>query len=207
MSKGKWLLSLVLFAVLGCTTPQNDSTSENNSNKGDFNYASLQLKDLDEMRAVVNKQIKKSEQFLKDDDEGQAVTALQSALQYILSRPNRDNMVSQLVPDLRSKLRELDALEPAIDRITDAAIYKIKDKKNTARNRATQYFVLENILSEFKPESQINEELKKIFVKIRDAQIELDSSITNDMKMRAMYKKPESPSDVAKRIIGPSPEK
>lgn len=202
MSKENWFLSLVLFAVLGCASPQNDTSYD--TSKGDFNYASLQLKDLDEMRVVVNKQIKKSEQFLKDEDEGQAITALQSALQYILSRPNRDNMVSQLVPDLRSKLRELDALEPSLNRITDAAIAKIKDKKNHPRNRATQYFVLENILSEFKPETQVNEELKKVFMKIRDAKIELDGAVTNDMKMRAMYKTPESPSDVATRIIGPA---
>lgn len=207
MSKGNLFLGLALLAVLGCGTPKNnavDDAPSETSTTGDFNYAALQLKDLDEMRAVVNKQIKKAEQYLKEEDEDQAIVALQSAMQYILSRPNRDNMVSQLVPDLRSKLRELDALEPSLNRITEAAISKIKNKNLPARARATQYFVLENLLSEFKPETQVNEEMKKIFVKIRDARIKLDGSIVNDMKMRAMYKRPDSPSDIAARIIGPA---
>jgi hypothetical protein len=209
MSKQNWLLGVVLVFGLGCATSNHDTSNEDtsaaSSPKGsDFNYAQLQIKDLNEMQAVVNKQIKKADQFVKDEDDAQAITALQSALQYVLSRPNSDNMVSQLVPPIRSKLRELEAFEQALNNIVDIALFKINDKKLRPGARATNYFVLENFMSEFKPEVQVNENTKKNFMKIRDAKIELDSSVKSDLKMRAMYSSPKSPSDIAAKIIGPA---
>jgi hypothetical protein len=203
MSKGNWLLALVLIICAGCATQKSETASdENNSQKADFNYAQLQIKDLTEMQAVVNKQIKKADDFSKDNDEVSAVAALRSALQYVFSRPNSDNMVSALTPPLRSKLRELDAFEKVLDEIVDAAIYKLNDKHMKAGARATSYFVLENFMSECKPETQVNEKIKGIFAKIRDAKIELDGSVKSDLKMRAMYQSPKSPSDIAAKIIG-----
>ncbi len=203
MSKKNWFLIFVLFSSLGCATHKSNATKDDSTNsKSDFNYAQLQIKDLNEMQAVVNKQIKKADQFVKEEDDAQAVTALQSALQYILSRPNSDNMVSQLMPPLRTKLRELESFEVAVGNVVDIAIHKLNDKSYKSRARATQYFVLENFLSEFKPEIAANEKIKKLFIKIRDAKIELESPVSSELKMRAMYKSPLSPSDIATKIIG-----
>ena len=164
-------------------------------------YSDLQMKNYDDMKESVNALVTEA-QNVADEDMDQAKNKLKDALQLIFTRPNSDNMVSQLVPAVRTPLRNVEAYETTIKTLADSAISTAKNKKSTHRDVATALIILQNIMSELKPDIKTNKTVKAIFVSIRDAKIKLDKKVNNELRMRAMIKISESPSDTAKKIIG-----
>lgn len=173
-----------------------------------FNYSELQIKDLEEMTNSINIRVQKAKfaymkmQAEEKEEEGdrQAVEILREATYLILSRPNDDNMLSKLMPLVRSELSSYNAFEDTLTSITQESIRAVANEKLSAVNRGTHLFVLENILSEFRPEIVNNEDLRKIFEIIRDANIKLPSSVKNERILRSMYKS-KSPSTLAATIL------
>ena len=169
-------------------------------------YSKLQILDLDEMREKIQVLRNDAEVLIEDDEDTEATQKLREAFKTILSRPNGDNMVSQLMPMIRSRLRDLNAFEDTLMGLADEAIYALTQGKEKPTRKSTNLIVLENILSEFKPETESNKEIKKVFEKIRDAKIEVPKEVKNDLRLRGMYKARTSPSKVAEKIIGKPPE-
>lgn len=172
-----------------------------------FKYNELQIKDYDEMLSMVRERIKKSNKILKGSNpdaevtpDQESVESLRQGLLLVLSRPNQDNMLAKLMPEIRKELNGLNAFEDSIDSLAQEALDGLNNTKLPVVVRSTYWFVLENILSEFKPEIRDKEDLKKTFVKIRDAKIEIPKDVKKDLKLRSMFKV-ESPSDRAKRIL------
>jgi hypothetical protein len=172
-----------------------------------FKYSELQIKDYDEMTTMVRAQIKKAQKLIKDTDGDQgevadqeSVETLRGALLLVLSRPNQDNMLAKLMPELRKELTGLSAFEDTLSSIAGEAMDGVKNKKLATVYRSTYHFVLENILSEFRPEVRDREETRKIFERIRDANIEVPKEVTKDLRLRSMFTI-ESPSERAKRIL------
>jgi hypothetical protein len=171
------------------------------SNAGGYVYSDLRMKDYDEMQSEVRSRITSAEQ-VADADMDDAKSKLKDALQLILSRPNTDNMVSQLVPNVRTPLRNVDAFEITLNEIATQAIADAKNEKLPPKNAATAFIILENLLSELKPEAKTNGEIGKIFLSIRDARIKVPDRVKSELKLRAMIKDPGSPSEIAEKIIG-----
>lgn len=166
-----------------------------------FIYSDLQMKNYDEMQASVKKLVTEAEQ-VADEDMDQAKSKLKDALQLILSRPNTDNLVSQLVPAVRTPLRNIDAYESTAQEIAESAILVVKNKKSANSNIATGLIILENIMSELKPDIKSSKTSLAIFTSIRDAKIKVSDKVKTELRMRAMIKLTESPSDIARKIIG-----
>ncbi len=159
------------------------------------------------MLSMVRERIKKSNKILKGSNpdaevtpDQESVESLRQGLLLVLSRPNQDNMLAKLMPEIRKELNGLNAFEDSIDSLAQEALDGLNNTKLPVVVRSTYWFVLENILSEFKPEIRDKEDLKKTFVKIRDAKIEIPKDVKKDLKLRSMFKV-ESPSDRAKRIL------
>jgi len=169
----------------------------------EYIYSDLQMKSYDEMSDQVKKLVLKA-QAVADDDADQAKAKLKEALQLIFSRPNpgSDNMVSKLLPTPRTPLKNLEAYEPTLLEIVSESLNKAKDKKIKVSERATHFIILENVMSELKPDAKTSPKMTEIFVKIRDAKLEVPDDVKNELRMRAMIKAPASPSDLAKKIIG-----
>lgn len=177
-----------------------------NANAASMDYSKLQMKNLDEMQALIKEKMDLAQSQMDEDETKEAGENLREVLKTILSRPNGDNMVSQILPGVRSKLKELGTFEDTLAGLTDEAIYALTSGKEEASKKATNLFVLENILSEFKPESKLNEKIMAIFKKIRDAKIKLPKEVTNDLRIRGMYKPKGTPSELAEKIIGKEPK-
>lgn len=173
-----------------------------------YKYSELQIKDYDEMATLVRGHIKKSTDLLKaeqkKDESAEAspevIEELRAALLLLLSRPNQDNMLSKLMPEVRKELTNLNAFEDNLASITDEAVTGLKNSNLPTVTRSTYLFVLENFLSEFKPEVREKDELRGLFEKIRDAKVDVPKEVTKDLKLRSMLKV-ESPSERAKRVL------
>ncbi len=75
-----------------------------------FRYSELQVKDYDEMQAEVKKRVKVYQKLSNASDADAsnppsgAVEKLREAFQLMLSRPNQDNMLGKLLPEVRKEL-------------------------------------------------------------------------------------------------------
>ena len=176
-----------------------------------FKYNELMIKDYDEMLKLVQGQVKKSRAVgsnTSDDNvnDAEAIEHLREALKLMFSRPNSDNMIAKLMPEVRRDLSGYSAYEDSVSAITAEAIEFLKNDKAATSQQATAIFVLENILSEIRPEAANNDDLRRIIERIRDAKVKISSDVVKDMKLRGMYKT-KNPSDMAKSIMKGLPKK
>jgi hypothetical protein len=127
----------------------------------EYFYSDLRMLNYDDMLNRVKNRVLKAEKVANDDvDEAQA--ELRNAVQLVLARPNSDNMVSQLLPTVRTPLRNLEVYESTLLEITDAAITTLKDKKAEAKRQATALVILTNLMSELKPDLANNKNSREI---------------------------------------------
>jgi hypothetical protein len=168
---------------------------------GDSLYTDLQMKNFDEMEGQV-KALVLSAQKVADDDVDSAKAKLKDALQLIFSRPNTDNMVSQLLPIPRTPLKNLEAYESTLRSIVKNCVEKMKDTSVKVSLRSTCYIVLDNVMGELKPDAKNNSQIRDLMIEIRDAKLKLHDDVKSNLRMHAMIKASVSPSETAKKIIG-----
>ena len=173
-----------------------------------FKYSELQIRDYDEMltevkaRVMSAKKVSMEKQAEGADEEGdrEAIEILRTTLKLILSRPNEDNMVSKLLPIVRSELNNFSAFEDTLSSVSDGSIRTIANDKLPVVYRGTALFILENLMSEIRPELEHKEEFKTLITKIRDANIKIPEKVANERKLRSMYNT-KSPSTTAGAIL------
>lgn len=182
------------IAVALTLTPISSQASE-------YLYSKLQMKNYDEMQNEVKARVQKAEKEA-DADADSAKNRLRDALQLIFSRPNSDNMVSELVPIVRTPLKNLDAYEEELGSVVEHCIDTLSDKKADVAIRSTSLLVLQNMLSELKPDVPNNPKIKALFAKIRDAKISIPDAVKSELLMRSSIKAGLSPSETAAKILG-----
>lgn len=170
-----------------------------------FRYNELMIKDYDEMSQMVNAKLKKaravgSHSSDENVNDQETIEHLREAVKLILSRPDSDNMVAKLMPEIRKELSGYNAFEDVLSGITAEQIAIVKDEKAAPSVQATGIFVLENLISLIKPEAVNNNDLRRILDRIRSADIDVSSSVKKDMKLRGMFKT-MNPSQAARTVL------
>lgn len=173
-------------------------------------YNELMIKDYDEMNKEVQAHLKRaravgsnsSDENVNDEE---AVEHCREALKVILSRPNSDNMVAKLSPEIRRELVGYNAFERVVAGLAGEAVRAVKNEKAPAALQATSLFLLENLLSEIRPEIPNNDGLRRVVEKIAEADVEISKDVKKDMKLRGMFKALD-PSKLAKDILKASPK-
>lgn len=174
-----------------------------------FKYSELQIKDYDEMKTLVRDRITASKKaFLDRQKKGknseeadrQAIEVLRNALKLILSRPNDDNMLAKLLPFVRSELNNYSAFEDTLASLTQESVRSISNDKIPSVYRSTSLFLLENVMSEIRPEISKKEGFKKLVEFIRDAKIVVPESVKNERRLRSMQRS-KNPSEMAETIL------
>lgn len=179
-----------------------------------YKYNELMIKDYDEMQAMVEAFVQKSRNSGGDDDDSsndaEAVSYLKEALKLIFSRPDSDNMVAKLVSEIRRELLSYNAFEPTIAELADEALAVAKNKNAAPSVQSTSLFVLENILSQIRPEvsNNNNQVFRGVIERVAKADIEVSNEVFKDRKLRGMFKN-KNPTEVANEILKklPKPEK
>lgn len=195
------LLSALLIGCAGRSVEETAETPQTPDGATEYNYAKLQTRSLDDMNAVVRRQIVKAKKFNNEDDTDSAIAALQAAVQYTLSRPDRDNLVSKVIAPLRTELKDLNSLETTMQNVVKIAITGLNNKSLKPSDRATYYFVLINFMSEFQPDLKMNPKMRKAYEAIEKAKIKIDGRVENDLKLRAMNARVKSPSELAANLL------
>ncbi len=175
-----------------------------------FKYNELMIKDYDEMNHMVQAKVKKaravgsntSDENINDQE---AIEQLREALKLIFSRPNSDNMIAKLTPEVRRELSGYGAFNDVISGLAAEALAVVKSEKAPPSQQATGIFLLENMLSEIRPEIGNNEGLRRVVEKIRDAKVEISSDVKRDLKLRGMFKAMD-PSKLASDILKAMPK-
>jgi len=67
--------------------------------------------------------------------------------------------------------------------------------------RATGLIVLENIMSEMKPDVQSNEKVKAMFKNIKDSHLVVTDDVKSELRMRSALKPMASPSEIAAKVL------
>jgi hypothetical protein len=174
-----------------------------------YKYSDLVIRDYDEMNKDVQLHISNAHKKAKggDDTSGdrEAIDELRDALKLIFSRPNSDNMVAKLTPDVRRELSNFSAFEDTISGISAECLSQVKDDSLPVVVRSTALFVLENLLSEIRPEVAGNADLRRVTQRIADAKIKVPEDVLKDRKLRSMFKT-VNPSDFAQEILKKLPK-
>ncbi len=178
-----------------------------------YKYNTLMIKDYDEMNSLVQAHIKKAREFSDGSGaatsrDGEAIEQLREALKLVFSRPNSDNMVAKITPEVRRELSGFSAFEDTISSITAEALRSAGDKGAPVSQQSTALVVLENVLSEIRPEAQNNADLRRVIERIKDAKLKISDDVKKDRKIRSMFET-KNPSEEASKILKnlPKPEK
>lgn len=201
-------LALLLFLSLAAckhkTHVNDEASAEHGGSTGPkYKYSDLVIRDYDEMYREVQIRLKKAQNLQREGGEGndgEAIEELRDALRLILSRPNSDNMVAKLMPDVRRELGGMSAFEDTLSSLAAECLASVKNENSTVARRSTDLFILENMLTEIRPEIGRNEDMLRIVRRIADANITIDSEVWKDRKIRSMFKT-INPSDQAKEML------
>jgi hypothetical protein len=190
MKKFKWFISTLVFLSL--------STAHGAM----FKYNELMIKDYDEMSQLVQGFLKKARGQSDDGDisDAEAVDNLREAVKLIFSRPNSDNMIAKLIPEVRRELIGLNSFESVISSLSAEALDVAKNKNAAPSAQATSLFVLENILSEIRPEVARNPDMRGVIERIKKADLDVSTAVIKDLKLRGMFKA-RNPSETAAEIL------
>src|SRR3954465_12340987 len=85
-----------------------------------YKYSDLVIRDYDEMNKEVQVRIRNAQKKGSGDGDAtnhEAVEELRDALKLVYSRPNSDNMVGKLTPDVRRELNNMSSYEDALSSI------------------------------------------------------------------------------------------
>ena len=134
------LLAFITFLV-GCASvaPNNDTSQLK------YTYARLKIMDLDEMSALA---LSHAREFKKTDD----VTVLQQGLLICLSRPDEDSIVEKTISTIRTPMEDRNLWESSVEQLIDQSAAVIKDKNQSSADQVTYSIVLENLISELRPD-------------------------------------------------------
>lgn len=196
------LLSLLMLLIVGCSNARPEASDKPTG----VSYRDLELKDYDEMRALVREHTNKARKILSaadsnPDAERDARLELIKAERLIMSRPNPDNMVTKLIPDVRREMAEIGAYDDLLEAVTREGIQAFNgDLHLPVTVQTTFLFVLENLLSEMRPEVGTDPRQRGLVEQIRDAKIKVPDDVAAERKLKSMYLT-ESPSDQAKQIL------
>ena len=168
-----------------------------------YKYNELMIKDYDEMLEMVQSFVLKAKEAAGEDgtsNEDEAVSHLRNGLKFIFSRPDSDNMVAKLVPEVRRMMLGFNAYEPSVSMIADEALEAVSSRNAAPSIQSTSLFILDNILAEVRPEVGANTQLKAVVERIRDARITISKDVLKERKIRGMFET-KNPSAQAAKIL------
>ncbi len=188
------ILGLALVAVSsGCSSvsPKNDTSQLN------YTYARLKIMDLDEMSALIQN---RAREFKKTDDP----RYLQEGLLICLSRPDEDSGVEKVISTVRTPLEDNSLWESSVESLINESAAAIKDPNRSSADQVTYSIVLENLISELRPEFLKQYKSpgfeSRMIQRIASEDIELSAPAKAERKLNLM-KGNFSASQVAQKLI------
>lgn len=158
----------------------------------------LKMTDYDQIKSKLDKKISESRRLAKNlgespdpVEEQAAIEPLRDAMLLLLARPDTDNLVAKLMPDLRRELNNFDAFEEVFLSVGESLLRKSKDKGLRLEDRVTTSYQLQNLLTEIQSMNPKGREPLKSFVKkVIDQKIEVDKEVASYRNLNFMDQTP-----------------
>ena len=168
---------------------------------GEFTYKKLMVKDYEELREILKKQVKNSQKqsFLDSEKPLGAIGELKKGLSWLFMRPDADGLRKSLLPILENEIINYKPFLDTLHEITKDSIFVLKSKKSSTIQKTSHLFVLENTIEHIK-NSESNSALK-ILKTIKDAKIKLPKKVREHKAREFGKETKQSPSQTAKKLI------
>ena len=127
--------------------------------------------------------------------------AVQEALIIALSKPGHDNTVSRLVQNIQRRTGVYSDFWSVMDNISKKACSGVKSEDRSPLERATYFYILENIISELRPYVENSDPAKNILSFIQHADIKIPPSVHSERYIRVLEPQTLSPSKLAKKVL------
>lgn len=161
----------------------------------------LLLKNSEQFSDIVRRKIKKAQdiqakQEVEVNDKGEifsepeAVSALRDAMRIVLSRPDQDGARSKLFNKVRQELNDMHALDQALTDIVNEAIAGLKSSNINIKFEETYLVIVDNFLSEVRPEVGTNTTFKTLVEKIRDSDLKASEKMKGPNRSIAINANP-----------------
>lgn len=179
-------------------------------------FDELQIKEYSQMEELIQPLIQKHQlpstpksstadilDITDDISEEDYLMDLRKAFLIALSRPPRGSAVQRLIQKIRRNNYAHKHFYSILTHITQQACTHIKNKNRSPRERATYFYVLENIISEVRPYFEKNKEALKILEWIQEARIGIPDSVHKERYIRSLEPQTSSPSELAYNLLKP----
>lgn len=192
-----WFLSLFLGFVATAFSGCSSVSPKNDTSQLRYTYARLKVMDLDQMNDLM---LEQAREFKRTSD----AQALQEGLLICLSRPDEDSVVEKVISTVKTPLEDNGLWESTVENLIAESITAIKDGGRSSADQVTYSIVLENLISELRPD--FIKQYKspgfesRVIEKIAAADVQLNGPARAERKLNLM-KGGASPSQIAQRLL------
>ena len=206
----KLLIAFIfVFQLFSCGTSEKNKSDSQMTLEGRYsdrqfskieikeNYKTLKTLDLDQMSDLLYGKVND----YKTNEQSQS---LKEGVLIAFSRPNEDVILDKVLSIVKNPLDDLVEWQDTLFQITQQSIETIQQDSETASVQVTAAVVLENILSELKPDFMKQYETggfeTDIITKIANANLKLGQNLLKEKKLNLMRTN-ASPSALAQKLI------
>ncbi len=165
-----------------------------------YNYTTLIFKDYNDLKPLVRNALKESRKHKYPQDGDKAVSPLKKSFKMLLSRPDSDNLISKLAPDLVRDLESMEMFSPVVQMLIDEGKATVKNNSAEPKIRATALIMLNNLLLYVRPKTLDEVSLAESVCKLADQNIKIPKEVLKSTELTTMLKEP-SPTELAKKVM------
>ena len=174
----------------------------------DYFFTELHPKGYEKMEELIHPLLVEASQEnkkvgLREMGEGspEVKQAIRQALIIVLSKPGHDASVSRLVRRIQSRTQVYVDFWGTLSNITRSACAGLKNEERSPMERATYFYMLENIIAQLRPMVKENDEAKNILSYIAQAKIKVPKKVHSKRYMEVLEENILSPSKLASKIL------
>ncbi len=165
-----------------------------------YNYTTLIFKDYPDLKPLVSNALRESRRFKYPQDGDKAISPLKKSLKMILSRPDSDNLVSKLSPELIQDLESMDVFTNIVQDLISEGQEEVMNEALNPKVRATSLIMLNNLLLLIRPRTLDEIPLAESVCKLADKDLKIPKDILKNTELTTMLKE-GSPTNLAKKIM------
>lgn len=166
----------------------------------DYNYTTLIFKDYEDLKPLVSNALKESRRFKYPQNGNKAISPLKKSFKMLLSRPDSDNLLAKLSPEVLRDLDSMGVFPEVVQNLIEEGKATVKNDSASPKIRATALIMLNNLLLVIRPRALDEVELAKSVCKLADEELEIPKAVLKNTELTTMLKEP-SPTSLAKKIM------
>ena len=195
------ILCFCLISALSCVSSRSAPSLQKPPQSLRYYYDQLRIKDFTEMRKIVLFYLRTAKGEIKSSKYSamSPFLLIQEALEIAFSRPDTDDVLFRLKQMISHHAGSFESFDFFLRRLSSSAVEGIKNQNFNPRERATYYFILQNIVHHLSLKKS-NENKKNLQI-ISKAQISVPASLETYLYVSALESNVKSPSLKALKLL------